>query len=57
MIEAELSEIVEGAEVMQKCHLPICAVMHFGRPDKLSVPGAATMLDIFISQLNCIATE
>ncbi|KAG1817602.1 uncharacterized protein BJ212DRAFT_1299140 [Suillus subaureus] len=29
MIEAELSEIVKSAEVMQKCHLPICAMMGF----------------------------
>jgi hypothetical protein len=29
MIEEELNEIVESAEVTQKCHLPICAVTVF----------------------------
>jgi hypothetical protein len=29
MIEEELNEIVESAEVTQKCHLPICAVTEF----------------------------
>jgi hypothetical protein len=29
MIEEELNEIVERAEVTQKCHLPICAVTEF----------------------------
>jgi len=29
MIEEELNEIVESAEVLQKCHLLICAVTEF----------------------------